>query len=403
MRILVLSQYFWPENFRINDVVEGLVQRGHQVTVYTAQPNYPGGRFYPGHGFFGPWNQAYKDAQVRRVPVIPRGRGGSVRLALNYLSHAFFATLLAPWHSGHAYDAILVYEPSPVTIGIPARFLRWLKRAPLVFWVQDLWPESLEATGSVKSPVVLRMVDRLVKWIYRGCDRILVQSEAFKPSITAHGVAPEKIRYLPNSAESFYRKMERQGSDEMPQGFRVLYAGNIGAAQDFPTILAAAEKLRGEARIHWIVLGDGRMREWVAAEIARRGLKNVHLLGSRPPESMPRYFAQADVLLATLRREPIFAYTIPSKIQTYIACGRPVIAAMDGEGSRIIRDARAGWAVPAEDPQALAAAVLEASRSTDLEAMGKRAEACFGEQFERETLLTRLESELMDAKHVRVK
>jgi colanic acid biosynthesis glycosyl transferase WcaI len=124
----------------------------------------------------------------------------------------------------------------------------------------------------------------------------------------------------------------------------------------------------------------------------------VHLLGSHPPESMPRYFAQADVLLATLRREPIFAYTIPSKIQTYIACGRPVIAALDGEGGRIIREARAGWAVPAEDPQALAEAVLEASRSTELAEMGRRAEACFREQFEREKLLTRLESELMEAR-----
>jgi glycosyltransferase involved in cell wall biosynthesis len=398
VRILVLSQYFWPENFRINDVVEGLVERGHQVTVYTGTPNYPGGRFFPGYGFLGPWRETYKGAEVRRVPLLPRGGGGGIRLALNYLSHAFFATLLAPWHAGWAYDAILVYEPSPVTIGIPARFLRWLKRAPLVFWVQDLWPESLEATGAVKNGAVLSMVDRLVKWIYRGCDRILVQSQAFIPSIRGHGVDESRIGYLPNSAEGFYKRMERSGEDDLPKGFRVLYAGNIGAAQDFPTILAAAERLKGEARIQWIVLGDGRMREWVKSEIARRGLKNMHLLGSHPPESMPRYFAQADVLLATLRREPIFAYTIPSKIQSYIACGQPVIAALDGEGGRIIREARAGWAVPAEDPQALARAVLEASRSTELAAMGERAEACFREQFEREKLLTRLESELMEAR-----
>jgi colanic acid biosynthesis glycosyl transferase WcaI len=399
VRLLVLSQYFWPENFRINDVVEGLLERGHEVTVYTAMPNYPSGRFFDGYGFWSPWRQTHRGIEIRRVPLIPRGAGGAVRLALNYLSHALFATLFA-WRVSGRYDAILVYEPSPITIGIPARFLRWLKGAPLVFWVQDLWPESLAATGAVKNPLVLGAVDKLVKWIYRGCDRILVQSEAFVPSISAHGVAREKIGYLPNSAEAFYRRVEKGADDpELPAGFRVLYAGNIGAAQDFPTILAAAEKLKGEGRIQWIVLGDGRMREWVAAEIERRGLNNVHLLGSRPPEKMPSYFAHADVLLATLRRDPIFAVTIPSKIQTYIACGRPVIAALDGEGGRIIREAQAGWAVPSEDPEALAAAVMAASRTSaaELKTMGERAEACFREHFEREKLLTRLEAELMEA------
>jgi colanic acid biosynthesis glycosyl transferase WcaI len=404
VRLLVLSQYFWPENFRINDVVEGLVQRGHHVTVYTGMPNYPGGRFFSGYGFFGRSKENHKGAEVRRVPLIPRGGGGGARLALNYLSHAFFATVLAPFRLREDFDAILVYEPSPITIGIPARFLRWLKGAPLVFWVQDLWPESLAATGAVKNPFLLSGVDRLVKWIYRGCDRVLVQSEAFRPSIKAHGVASTKIAYLPNSAEAFYRRIEAGADDiearEMPQGFRVLYAGNIGAAQDFPTILAAAEKLKGEPRIQWIVLGDGRMREWVSDEIRRRGLQgSFHLLGSRPPERMPRYFAHADALLATLRREPIFAYTIPSKIQTYIACGKPVIAALDGEGGRIIREARAGWAVPSENPEALAEAVMAASRTSaaDRNAMGERAEACFRSQFEREKLLGQLESELMKA------
>jgi glycosyltransferase involved in cell wall biosynthesis len=311
--------------------------------------------------------------------------------------------LLAPFVVRGRFDAILVYEPSPMTIGIPARALRAWKRAPLVFWVQDLWPESLSATGAVKGRAALGLVDRLIKWIYRGCDRVLVQSQAFIASVRAHGVPEARIRYLPNSAENFYRRLTPSAADaeakELPAGFRVLYAGNIGAAQDFPTILAAAELTRGESQIHWIILGDGRMRAWVEDEVRRRGLSaSVHLLGQRPPERMPRYFAHADVLLATLRREPIFAYTIPSKIQSYIACGRAVIAALDGEGGRIIREAGAGWAVPAEDPQALAQAVLTASRAqkAELKAMGDRGEAWFREHFEREKLLARLEAELAE-------
>lgn len=391
MKILVLTQYFWPESFRINDVVEGLASRGHEVTVYTGLPNYPTGKFFKGYGFFGPFDEDFRGAKVRRVPLLPRGRGGSVRLALNYLSHAKMATLLAPFRARGKFDAILVYEPSPMTIGIPARALRALHGAPLVFWVQDLWPESLSATGAVRSRTVLALVDRLIKWIYRGCDRVLVQSEAFIPSVEAHGVPRDRIRYLPNSAEGFYQKLPA----EPHQGFSVMYAGNIGAAQDFPTILAAAERAR---EVQWIIVGDGRMRPWVESEIKARGLANVRLLGQRPPQEMPPLFAQADVLLATLRREPIFAYTIPSKIQSYLACGRPVIAAMEGEGGRIIRSARAGWAVPPEDPAALAEAVLAASRASrsELDAMGNRGEAWFREHFEREKLLSRLEGFLRE-------
>jgi len=402
VRILLLTQYFWPENFPINDVVAGLVERGHRVTVYAGLPNYPAGRFYEGYGIFGPFRQEYRGAQVRRAPLVPRGAGGAFRLVLNYFSHALLATLLAPWLARGRFDAILVYEPSPMTIGIPARALRALKRAPLAFWVQDLWPESLSATGAVKNRLALRLVDVLIKWIYRGCDRVLVQSEAFIPSIEAHGVERSRIRYLPNSAEPFYRKLEPSVDDpealEMPPGFRVMYAGNIGAAQDFPTILGAAERLREEKRIQWIVLGEGRMRGWVEAEIGKRGLANVHLLGQRPAQRMPHYFAHAGVLLATLRREAIFAYTIPSKIQSYIACGRPVIAALEGEGGRIIREAGAGWVVPPEDPKALAAAVLAASRVArpELDAMGNRGEVWFREHFEREKLLSRLEGFLFE-------
>jgi glycosyltransferase involved in cell wall biosynthesis len=403
VKLLILSQYFWPENFRINDVVEGLVSRGHAVTVYTALPNYPTGRFFDGYGWLGPFRERYKSAEVRRAPIIARGAGSGARLALNFASHALFATLLAPFMIRGRFDAILVYEPSPMTIGIPARVLSALKGAPLLFWVQDLWPESLSATRAVKNAMLLGLVDRLIKWIYRGCDRVLVQSEAFIPSVRGHGVPEDRIRYLPNSAESFYRKLDPRNDDaearELPAGFRVMYAGNIGAAQDFPTILAAAEALRSHTDIHWIIVGEGRMRSWVADEVRSRGLSTtVHLLGQRPPERMPRYFAHADVLLATLRREPIFAYTIPSKIQTYIACGKPVIAALEGEGGRIIRDAEAGWVVPPEDPQALAAAVLKASRSSkdDLNRMGERAEGWFREHFEREKLLSLLEAMLAE-------
>lgn len=179
MRILIVTQYFWPESFRINDIALGLRDKGHKVTVLTGQPNYPAGSFFPGYGFFKKIREDYNGVDVVRVPLLPRGSGGGVRLVLNYLSFAFFASILAPFRCRSGYDVIFVYEPSPITVGLPALLLKKLKHAPIMFWVQDLWPESLSATGAVRSAWVLKLVERLVRSIYRGCDVILVQSRAF--------------------------------------------------------------------------------------------------------------------------------------------------------------------------------------------------------------------------------
>ncbi len=402
MRILLVSQYFWPEEFRINDLVQGLVARGHDITVLTGLPNYPSGRFASGFGWAGPYSGAYAGAAVVRVPLLPRRSGGGVALVLNYLSFAFSSCLLGPFRCRGSFDAILVYQPSPVTVGIPARLLGWLKRAPVLFWVQDLWPESLSATGAVRSPVVLGRVGALVRWIYRGCARVLVQSESFVTPVREAGVDPARIRYFPNSAEILYRPLPYRGpwfGPDLPEGFRVMFAGNVGAAQSFDTILAAAERLKRHSRIHWLIVGDGRMASWVSEEIAKRGLTDsVHLLGRHPVDSMPSWFAQADVMLVALRRAPVFSMTIPAKLQSYMACGRPVIAALDGEGVRVIAMSGAGIAVPADDPAALAAAVLNLSNVSgeELAAMGARGREYFEGHFDRDLLLDRLEGWLRE-------
>lgn len=399
MNILIVTQYFWPESFRINDLALGLHERGHAVTVYTGKPNYPAGKFSPGYGFFGRARDDYQGIPVMRVPLIQRGRGGGFRLTLNYLSFALFASVLAPWCCRGQFDAILVFEPSPATVGLPALVLKKLKRAPLMFWVQDLWPESLSATGAIKSRWILRLVETLVRFLYRHSDRILIQSRAFAPPIVALGADPTRIRYFPNSAESLYRPTGRapEAVAELgwPAGFRVMFAGNIGAAQDFETILAAAVLLKEQTAIQWLVLGDGRLRAWVAAQIEARGLQaTFHLLGRHPPDVMPRFFAQADAMLVTLRKEPIFALTLPTKVQSYLACAKPIIAALDGEGARVVTEAGAGVAVPAEDPAALANAVLGLARlgADERQAMGARGRDYFEQHFEREMLLSKLES-----------
>ena len=401
MKVLIVTQYFWPENFRINDLALGLRERGHEVTIFTGKPNYPRGRFFPGYGFFGRTRENYDGARIIRVPLIPRGAGGKLRLTLNYLSFALFASLLAPFRCRGSFDAILVYEPSPVTVGLPALVLKRLNRAPVLLWVQDLWPESLVATGEVRSAWILKAVEHLVRFIYRGCDLILVQSRAFVEPIKAFGVPAERIAYFPNSAEELYRPVAVEADAPeralLPEGFRVMFAGNIGAAQDFETILSAAERLKAHRDIHWTVIGDGRMLPWVEEQIARRGLRpTVHLLGRHPVESMPRFFALADVMLVTLKKDPIFSLTIPSKIQSYLACGRPVLAALDGEGARIVRESGAGHSVAAGDAPALAERVLAFSRMHHQARaeMARKARAYFETHFAPDKLLPELESRI---------
>ena len=409
MHVLIVTQYFWPENFRINDVAIGLKENGHEVTVLTGQPNYPEGRFFPGYGCWSKTEESYHGIRVLRVPLIPRGNGGALRLLLNFCSFALSASVFGAWRCRASYDVILVFEPSPVTVGIPAIVLKKLRGAPILFWVQDLWPESLSATGATKSRWILGIVESLVQRIYRQCDRILVQSEAFRTPIERLGVKREHIMYFPNSAEAFYQplSLEREAPEhsQLPSGFRVVFGGNIGKAQSFGTILDAAELLKDQPEIHWIVLGDGRMFTWLQDQVERRGLgRTVHLLGRFPAESMPRYFALADVLLVTLLEQPIFALTIPSKVQSYLACGKPIVAALSGEGARIIREAEAGLTPPPEDPRALANSVL-AMYNMPAEvrrAMGLRGRTYFETHFERMLLLERLDLWMNEVKGERM-
>lgn len=400
MHVLVITQYFWPEGFRINDLVEGLIERGHKVTVLTGMPNYPQGHLAPGYRWSGPYTEDYRGARVVRAPLVTRGAGKGVRLVINYLSFAVTASLIGLLRCRERYDAIFVFQVSPVTVGIPARLMSWFKRAPIFFWVQDLWPESLSATGAVRNEKVLAAVGALVRWIYRGCTLVLGQSEAFRKPLRDMQVPEDRIVYFPNSAEALYQPVARDvpwTGPALPEGFRVMFAGNMGAAQSLDTLLEAADLLREETAIQWIVVGDGRQREWVASEIRRRGLeRSVHLMGRHPVETMPSWFAQADVMLASLSRDPIFAITIPAKIQSYLACAKPIIAAIDGEGARVVEEAGAGIGVAAEDAQALADAVLEMYRKTpqELARMGQDGLNYFKGQFERELLIDKLEAML---------
>lgn len=397
MRILIISQYFWPESFRINDLALGLLNKGHEVTVLTGLPNYPSGKLFKGYGYKSLGFSPYKGIKIYRVPLIARGRAGSWRLALNYLSFTFFSCLLGPFLCRDKYDLIFVFEPSPFTVGFPGVLLRRLKKIPMLFWVQDLWPESLSATGAVKSPAILRMVGKMVRFIYKRCDRVLIQSRGFRGPAIKAGANNTKLHYFPNWAEDIYQSDDNSPTeeDQVPAGFRIVFAGNLGAAQSLETIIGAAIRLKEYSEIQWLIIGDGRREGWLREEIKRLGLhNNVHLLGRKPLEAMPGYFNLADALLVTLRRDPIFSLTVPSKIQSYLACGKPIVGALDGEGAEIINESGAGFATPAEDGESLAESVLRLYR-TDQDVrkkMGESGRAYYNLEFNRDRLIAKLES-----------
>jgi len=399
VNILIVTQYFWPENFRINDLAMALAERGHEVTVLTGMPNYPGGKFFNGYGCFTPSRERWHGMEVLRCPLIPRGKGGGLRLALNYASLALSASLLGPWKCRGTYDVIFVHEPSPITIALPALMLSRLRGTPVLLWVLDLWPESLTAAGSVASPAILNAVGKLVRFIYRHCDRVLVQSRGFIDRVIAQGAGQEKVLYFPSWAEALFTQTPDSSRatpslPTLPEGFRVMFAGNIGAAQDFETILAAAEQLRGDKDIHWVIVGDGRMAAWVKEQIHARGLADtVHLTGSYPLEAMPPLFAQADALLVTLKRDPVFALTIPGKIQSYLACGRPIVGMLDGEGAQVLRESGAALVGASGDAQTLAANVLALHRmhQEERERMGQAGRSYYNQYFERDRLMNQLE------------
>lgn len=396
MRILILTQYFWPESFRINDLALALKERGHEVTVLTGKPNYPKGTFLEGYSFFNKRSEYWNDIKVYRAPIIPRGKGKGIKLFVNYISFAIFASIRLLFIRNR-FDKIFIYEPSPITIGIPGVVAKYKFKAPMYFWVQDLWPESISAAGGVKNKSVLFILNGLTKCIYKHSKKVLVQSKAFIPYIINQDIEQSKLVYYPNSTESFYKELSPDIDllATLPEGKKIMFAGNIGESQSFDTLLNAALLLKIEnVKVQWIILGEGRMKEVVNQRIKELNLQDTfHLLGAYPSTLMPKYFSCADALLVSLKKDPIFSYTIPSKIQSYLACGKPILTSLDGEGSRIIQEANAGFTSPSEDPIALASIIKKFLflNENEQKALGKNARKYFQVEFEREMLVDRLE------------
>jgi len=395
LRALYITQYFYPENFRINDLVFSLKKRGHKIEVLTGKPNYPKGDYFKGYSWDGPEEEEIEGIKVHRANLILRKKGGGLRLFLNYFSFVFFGLFKILKLKGD-FDKIFIYAPSPITVGILGIVASRKFKCKSYLWVHDLWPESVRVAGDIKSSIVLGLVNQMTKLIYRFTDLLLVQSPEFKNYILNQGVEESKIIYYPYYAEDFYKVVEKDKSylSQFPKGFNLLFAGNIGVAQSFDTIVNAFEKLK-EYNINLVILGDGRDKSRIQEQINKKGLsEKFHFLGSFPPEQMPYYFTCADGLLITLKKADIFSYTIPGKLQSYLACGKPIIGALDGIGSKIISESNSGFASEAENYELLANNILTLYKlsKAEKEKLSNNALAYFDKNFNKQNLLERLEN-----------
>lgn len=390
-----MSQYFLPEGFRINDVVRSLVDKGIEVDVLTGKPNYPEGTFFRGYRAWGLQTEQLLGAMVYRLPLVARGKQSALLLVLNYLSFVFSGLFFGPWITrGRSYDVVFVYGVSPILQAIPALLLGRLKSSRVIVWVQDLWPESLEATKYIRNRRVLGWVEQLVRYIYRRVDLLLVQSMGFIEPVGALA-SGTPVAYLPNSVESIFCDLPDLPLPDIPEldeGFSVVFAGNVGVGQAVEVIVEAATLLKDYPDIRFVVLGQGSRWEWMCEEVRKRNLTNLHLPGRYPVETMPGLMQKASALLVSLSDQPIFAATVPNKVQAYLAAGRPILACLNGEGARIVVEAGAGLAVPAEDASGLAAAVLRLCELPIQErvAMGANGRRYFKNHFDHDRLIEEL-------------
>lgn len=400
MKITFISQYFFPEQFSNTEIVRYLQDNcDHEVHVITGVPNYPAGVFFPGYSNQLKRDENWNGVIISRCWTKPRGKRG-VTLLLNYLVFPITGSWTLLRRIKEKPDVSLVSMPSPLLQALVGVILKWRYKTPLVYWVQDIWPESALYTLNLKNPLIVKPLTWLCGWIYRRADLILVQSAAFPPMIERFGINSNNIRVLPNTAPNTYIPIEPNPDNEiglmMPKsGFNLMFAGNIGESQDFDTYLATAELLRHRADLNWVIIGSGRDLPRVQDEVVKRGLKDVfYFLGRHPECSMPEFFAHADAMLVGLKDNAIFRLTVPYKVQCYMACGRPIIASLNGEGARIIEHSQSGLVAQAQSPEQLCEVIerMLATPSIKRDEYGKNARKFFDVHYRLDKVYSDLEN-----------
>lgn len=404
-KVLVVCQHFWPEAFRINDICDFLIEKGCRIDVLCGIPNYPQGKFFDGYSWFQKRKQIHNRIKIQRVFEIPRGSNSNFRIFLNYISFPLASLLHVPRLLLKSYDKILIYQLSPVMMTWAGIIIGKIRRTETTMYVLDLWPENLFSVLKIKQPFLRKIAATVSHWHYRKVDKLIVLSEKMKERLVEiTGIAEDKVIILPQACEKVYEKNLHDSNiaQRFKDGFNILFTGNISPAQSFETIIEAAQLLKSEGirDINWIIVGDGMSRSWLEKEVKKADLfEDFYFEGFKPIRDIPKYADCADALVACLVKSDLLEATIPAKVMSYIAAGRPMILAMDGEVRGLVNNTiGCGLAGPTEDAKALAANVrtIYHMSGKERQAMGARGRVYHFRYFERNLILNNLYKFIFD-------
>lgn len=395
MRILAICQYYKPEPFNVSDICEELVRHGHEVTVVTGRPNYPDGSIYKGYEGSQRLEETIENVDVHRTKIIPR-KTGIINRVLNYYSFPLLGKRCIE-RLQDDFDIVLAFQLSPVMMAKPGIFYAKRKNIPLFLYVIDIWPESLLAGGIKKESLVYKWFLKISKKIYSSADVLAVTSPSFSGYIEDLTGKKIKTIYLPQYAEDIFSEI----SGGMPDGFsqdkiNLTFTGNVGAAQSVETIVRAAALLKDHDEIVFHIVGSGSELENCKILSKNLDINNIVFHGRKPLEDMPMYHSASDAMLVTFSNTPTLAYTLPRKIQSYMAAGRPVLGAVTGEAKHVVEEAKCGFCCETEDCEGLAEICLAFSELTNEERkrLGLFAKTYYEEHFSRQAFFESLEAQL---------
>ena len=399
--ILVIAQYFYPEQFRINDISEEWVKRGYKVTVVTGIPNYPQGKYYKGYGIFKKRKEIYKGIDIIRIPLIPRGNN-SIMLMLNYLSFVVSGFFWKSFTRVKA-DYVFIFEVSPMTQALPGVWYAKRRRIPCYLYVQDLWPENVEIITGIKNKYIIGSIGKMVDYIYGRCTKIFTTSKSFMESIKSRGVPREILEYWPQYAEDFYRPLSRANVNEIPNDgkFDIIFAGNIGVAQGLeilPKVAKLLKEKKQSKKIRFNIVGDGRYKDELIKIVNNEKVQSMfNFIPKQSAMRIPEFMASCDAAFLCLTDNPLFSMTIPAKLQSYMACGIPVISSSNGEVNEIINESNSGFCSPAGDIEKLCEIIIEISSksSEELSELGVNARIYYDKNFNKKKLLDKIDTYFM--------
>ena len=401
MRILIVTQYFWPEEFRINDIVKYFLKKGNQVDVITGVPNYPNVQIYNEFKKNKKKYNNYAGANIIRIPIILRGKGTPIKLFLNYLSFVLSAIIVGAYKiRKKKYDVIFTFATSPITVALPAIFFSLLKNCKHVLWVLDIWPNILKELKIINNRFVIYVLQKIVSYIYNKSDVILAQSKGFEDIINEIVTDKSKVYYFPAWSENLSKYNKEDillDFKKYKNTFNIVFTGNIGEAQNFDNIIIAAEIIKNVKDLQWLIVGTGRKVDEYRKLVEKKKIKNFLFVGHKPFSQIKSFHNLATVLLVSLSDGKFLSKTIPGKLQTYLMNNKFILCFAKGSSAELVKESKTGISVDPGSPEELAKVIINLKKNHKI--IKEVSNNNYGSEyvkknFSKEILLSKLEKHL---------